>query len=302
MALPTRPGQGLPINRPQVGTPAPEPVSSSHDELELPPLTFDEPADEFPAYEDDAFAHPANNRLNNYGDRVARDEERHEHRQVIENTDESRGPSRENLQRLGGTPSKDTKRPIVDEAPQARKEPRPPAPPARANKPTNRLAGHGEKRRIVPGDERNPSTRPEQAPAAQEETDERWHVDPETGKRFKEIPGYKDGVKFTKTKTKEYASNGMSFSDLRTFVSVDEDFDMDDLGGTAETFLPHLRVPPNKEEQERLRRARAAQQKEHDRAYEAAVAEESASEADEIATTLGVKKKKPWWRRKGKDD
>lgn len=305
MALPTRPGQGLPIKRPDSVAPAPEVTRNQGEELELPglPEIFVEqsasPVEEIPDYEDDAFAHPANKRLNNYGEQVARDDKKHEYRHVIDNTDENRGPSRENLQRLGGAvaegaesllgqkprPRRETPAREESLAPQAKETIRPPLPPERSKNRTNRLASHGE------------SVKSSQA----EESTESWEIDPVTGKKFKALPGYKEGVSFSKTKTKEYANHGMTITDLRTFVDVDDDFNMDDLKGTAETFLPHLRVPPDKEEQERLRKARAAQQKEHDRAYESAVAEEREQEATEIEATLGVKKKTPWWKRKKKN-
>ncbi len=101
------------------------------------------------------------------------------------------------------------------------------------------------------------------APVAQpkeEALPEGWAIDPVTGKRFKQIAGYKPGVMKSRAAVKAASNGGMSLDQLRATVNLDPDFDLDNLNGSAETFLAHLRVPPNKEEQQELLRLRAARE------------------------------------------
>lgn len=81
-----------------------------------------------------------------------------------------------------------------------------------------------------------------------------WRTDPKTGKRYKVIGGIsKDFLKSAKKKGK----TDMSLEELMKYTADDPDFDGDDLNSAAETFMAHLRVPPNKAEQEQLRKERA---------------------------------------------
>lgn len=89
-----------------------------------------------------------------------------------------------------------------------------------------------------------------------------WEVDAETGKKFKQLVGYKSGV--MKHSANIIKAGGMTLDQLRKSIEEDPDFDLDDLNGSAETFLSHLRVPPDKEEQKRLKEERAKRQKAYD--------------------------------------
>lgn len=123
-----------------------------------------------------------------------------------------------------------------------------------------------------------PQPAPEpQPPAVIEEDEEGWVVDPVTGKRHKELTGYKKGVMHSSAKI--IKAGGLTLQQLRLAVEEDKDFDLDDLNGSAETFLSHLRVPPNKEEQKRLMEERARRQKQYDRI----AADEAREEADREA-------------------
>lgn len=109
-----------------------------------------------------------------------------------------------------------------------------------------------------------------------------WLIDEETGKRYKPMPGFKPGVMSSKSAVKSIASGNVSLEALRSMVEDVPDFSLDDLNGSAEMFLPHLRVPPDKEEQKRLAEERKARQKMFD-AIAAREAEEelTASKNDE---------------------
>lgn len=99
---------------------------------------------------------------------------------------------------------------------------------------------------------------PAQKRAPEKSIPEGWEIDAETGKAFKPLPGYKNGV--MKHSAKLIKAGGMTLDQLRSAIVLDPDLDPDNLNGAAETFLSHLRVPPNKEEQERLRQERAKRQ------------------------------------------
>ena len=81
-----------------------------------------------------------------------------------------------------------------------------------------------------------------------------WSVDPKTGKRYKSLPSTPKEAIAAYKKTK---GAGLSKSEMMAFVQTQEDFDIDDLNGTAETFMAHLRVPPSLEEREEILRKRA---------------------------------------------
>jgi hypothetical protein len=116
-----------------------------------------------------------------------------------------------------------------------------------------------------------------ETPAAKH--DPNWELDPKTGKRYKRIAGYKDGVMNSRQAVKNVAKGNISMEQLRMMVKEEPDFNLDDLNGSADTFLAHLRVPPNKEEQAKLREERAARQKQYDEQASRAAAEE-AEESD----------------------
>lgn len=101
---------------------------------------------------------------------------------------------------------------------------------------------------------------------------EGWEIDAETGKPFKQLTGYKKGV--MKHSSAVIKAGGMTLTQLRAAVDEEPDFNLDDLNGSAETFLSHLRVPPNKEEQKRLIEERAKRQKAFDEAASRIVEED----------------------------
>lgn len=89
------------------------------------------------------------------------------------------------------------------------------------------------------------------APQQEQGTEESpWKVDPKTGKRYKMLPGIDHNVIRDARKS---GAKSFSLEQLQEHVNNDPDFDGDDLNKSAEIFMAHLRVPPNKEEQERLR-------------------------------------------------
>lgn len=83
------------------------------------------------------------------------------------------------------------------------------------------------------------------------ELEEGWAIDEKTGKRYKKIP--------------KSIYNGKGKNAIP--VLMIEDFDADDMTGEAETYLSHLRVPPDKEEQEKLKQLRAQLRKRSDASY-----------------------------------
>lgn len=120
-------------------------------------------------------------------------------------------------------------------------------------------------------------TEKQATPSANESNDEipvGYTRDEETGKIYKELEGYKPGV--MKHSAKVIKSGGFTLDQLRKVTSVDPDFNLDDLNGSADTFLAHLRVPLDKEAQARLREERAKKEK----AYEAAAARNLEDESE----------------------
>lgn len=91
-----------------------------------------------------------------------------------------------------------------------------------------------------------------------DKSDDDWAIDPRTGKKYRVLPSApKEAIKaFSKNNRK-----GLSLSQLRQFTEDVEDFDADDLTSTAESFLAHLRVAPDKDEIERLRAERSERMK-----------------------------------------
>lgn len=111
---------------------------------------------------------------------------------------------------------------------------------------------------------------------SESELEDGWAIDEETGKKYKVIGGYKPGVmQHSKAIIK---AGGFHLDQLKKIYEVDEDFDMDDLNGSAETFLAHLRVPPSKEEQLKLREERARRQM----AFDANIPEDDEQDQSEI--------------------
>jgi hypothetical protein len=118
---------------------------------------------------------------------------------------------------------------LVEPAAPARKRPsKQPAPAARAPKPA-----------------------PEPAPPVEEELEEGWAIDEKTGVKYKTIP------------KSVYEGKGKNAIPVLAI----EDFDVDDMTGEAETYLGHLRIPPNKEEQEKLKQLRAQMRRNSDASY-----------------------------------
>lgn len=81
-----------------------------------------------------------------------------------------------------------------------------------------------------------------------------WVTDPKTGERYQQLPqASREAVRAYKG-TK---GAGFTLDEMKRFVGIQQDFDIDDLNGTAQTFMAHLRVPPSKEEQEAILRRKA---------------------------------------------
>lgn len=111
------------------------------------------------------------------------------------------------------------------------------------------------------------------------EVEDGWEVDSETGKKFKRLPGYSLGV--MKQSKAIIKAGGLDLDQLRKAVGEDPDLNVDDLNGSAEMFLSHLRVPLDREEQLRLRKERAVRQRAYDEANSRVVEEEDDEEVDE---------------------
>lgn len=88
----------------------------------------------------------------------------------------------------------------------------------------------------------------------EEEDSGQWAVDPKTGKRYKTLTATPKEALAAYKRTK---GGGFTIAEMQALVGVQEDFDIDDLNGTAETFMAHLRVPPSPEEREEILRKRA---------------------------------------------
>ena len=97
----------------------------------------------------------------------------------------------------------------------------------------------------------SPVSQPEPEVDLAPELEEGWAIDKRTGKKYKTIP------------KSVYEGKGKN----AVPVLMIEDFDADNMTGEAETYLSHLRVPPDKEEQERLKQLRAQMRKRSDASY-----------------------------------
>lgn len=87
---------------------------------------------------------------------------------------------------------------------------------------------------------------------------EGWKTDPKTGKSYKVIP------------KSEYDSEGNPILHL-------DDLNLDDLNGEANKYLAHLRVPPDRDEMEKLRAEKMARAKASTAAYNRANASDDES-------------------------
>lgn len=97
-----------------------------------------------------------------------------------------------------------------------------------------------------------------------EEVPEGYIKDKKTGKVYKELPrSNSEAVKAFKKNN----SAGLSLDELFKYTEEVEGFDLDDLQGSADKFLAHLRVPPNKKEQAELRELRAKLRREQEEEY-----------------------------------
>jgi hypothetical protein len=113
----------------------------------------------------------------------------------------------------------------------------------------------------------------------EEELEEGWAIDPKTGAKYKMIP---------KSVYKGKGKNAIPELAI-------EDFDVDDMTGEAETYLSHLRIPPDKEEQEKLKQLRAQMRRNSEASYAEANKDElEATDDDELEVPVTkVKAKEP---------
>jgi len=108
-------------------------------------------------------------------------------------------------------------------------------------------------------------TRTEQLPSPSDRQEDGWEFDSKTGKYYKPLPAApKEAIRAAKAAK----GAGLDLNEMKRFFEVREDFDIDDLNSTAETFMAHLRIPPSKEEQEAIlrRKAELAQEQREKRA------------------------------------
>lgn len=92
---------------------------------------------------------------------------------------------------------------------------------------------------------------PELVIEPERDSEEGWAIDEKTGVKYKTIP---------KSVFKGKGKNAIPLLAI-------EDFDADNMTGEAETYLGHLRVPPDKAEQERLKQLKAQMRKRSDASY-----------------------------------
>lgn len=115
------------------------------------------------------------------------------------------------------------------------------------------------------------------------ESENRWVVDAKTGVRHKELSRIPKNVLSAMHKVAK--SGGTPSSSELKFIPREKDFEEIDaftgagMDAMAETFLGHLRVPPNEEELKRLREEYARRQQK--------AAEDYQHEQDEIMSTSG---------------
>lgn len=111
--------------------------------------------------------------------------------------------------------------------------------------------------------------------AIEVDTDDGWAIDSRTGKRYKPLMATPKEVLAAYKKTK---GAGFDRKQAMAMIEVQDDFSIDDLNGSAETFMAHLRVPPSKEEREELIRMKSEMAKKQKEAKALADAELNAKE------------------------
>lgn len=117
-----------------------------------------------------------------------------------------------------------------------------------------------------------PVQEPLQQPPEEDPDKEKYVTDPKTGKTYKKMPGIASNAKDLNA-IKRMGDN-FGLSEMRAMVEQDEDFSNadtiygGDLNDLADTFLSHLRVPPDEREIERLRELKAKQKIEQDKLYD----------------------------------
>lgn len=122
---------------------------------------------------------------------------------------------------------------------------------------------------------------PAQASSApKEELPDGWYIDPKTKKKIKRLPGVSAGV--IKQGNKIAKAGGLDLTQLRRSMAEEPDFDMDNLNGSAEMFLAHMRVPPDKEEQRKLREERDRRQQQFDQQAERDAREQEIRDREEF--------------------
>lgn len=129
----------------------------------------------------------------------------------------------------------------------------------------------------------SPRKRQQTAPEQEPEIEDEWLVDKKTGKKYKRLASSpKEAVKMNRSNK----GTGLTLQQMQSLIEVDEDFEninsfsghgLDDV---AETFLSHLRVPPDRKEIARLREERLRQEKEREKKYKA-IQDEISAELDD---------------------
>lgn len=99
------------------------------------------------------------------------------------------------------------------------------------------------------------------------DVEEGYAIDEKTGVKYKVLPGAKPEAVKKFNSMKQADIDNLTFSSMKYFFTEAEDFDIEDLNNTAQDFLGHLRIPPDKDEQKRLREARAKRMKAQEEAY-----------------------------------
>lgn len=146
------------------------------------------------------------------------------------------------------------------------------APPAKRQKPSEDTINQElprRKERSAQSEQRRVRQQPikESTVEKSPEVEEGYAIDEETGIKYRVLPGAKaDAVKKFNSLKKSDLEN-LTFSSMKYFFTEAEDFDIDDLNSTAEDFLGHLRVPPNKEEQKKLREERLKRKREQNQKF-----------------------------------
>lgn len=134
--------------------------------------------------------------------------------------------------------------PVAEPAPEATESPHQRPASNRSDKPSSARKRSAERR---------PDPRSDDVEI--DENGSEWRTDPKTGKRYKVMQGV--DPEFLRAAKRQGATE-LGFDDLMDQVKLDPDFDGDDLNSSAEIFMAHLRVAPDKKEQQQLREERSA--------------------------------------------